>query len=287
MLIADSDCSPYNIFVPKKSRSRSTKGKLTDRVALVTGGSRGIGLAIAESLAAEGCSVIITGRDEATLSRAAAGINRITHSRRVMTRHCDVREPKSVVALFTAIKAEFKHLDILINNAGIAHPLADVQDFSLETWREVIDTNLTGLFLATHAALPLMKSGATIVNNLSVAAKTVFPGMSASNASKHGALGFTDSLREELRPRGIRVISLMPGATDTDIWQQFWSPPSSFPKTPPSPSSSSPPQLALFRSKFLVPHVPHAESVDVGHFRSRSAPPATPHNTKGAAWAAP
>ena len=209
--------------MPKKSRSRSVKGKLTNRVALITGGSRGIGLAIAESLAAEGCSVVITGRDEAALTRAAASINRTTHSRRVMTRHCDVREPKSVAALFTAIKAEFKHLDILINNAGIAHSLADVQDLSLETWKDVIDTNLTGLFLATRAALPLMKSGATIVNNLSVAAKTVFPGMSAYNASKHGALGFTDSLREELRPRGIRVISLMPGATNTDIWQQFWS----------------------------------------------------------------
>lgn len=209
--------------MPKKSPKKPADKKLTSRVALITGGSRGIGLAIAESLAAEGCSVIITGRDEAALSRAAASITRATHSRRVMTRHCDVREPKSVAALFTAIKSEFKHLDILVNNAGIAHSLADVQDFSLETWREVIDTNLTGLFLTTRAALPLMKSGATIVNNLSVAAKTVFPGMSAYNASKHGALGFTDSLREELRPRGIRVISLMPGATDTDIWHQFWS----------------------------------------------------------------
>jgi NAD(P)-dependent dehydrogenase (short-subunit alcohol dehydrogenase family) len=209
--------------VPKKSFAPTTSGKLKNRVALITGASRGIGLAIAESLAAEGCSVIITGRDEAALSRAAASISRTTRSRRVMTRHCDVREPKSVAALFIAIKSEFKRLDILINNAGIAHSLANVQDFSLDTWREVIDTNLTGLFLTTHAALPLMKPGATIVNNLSVSAKTVFPGMSAYNASKHGALGFTDSLREELRPRGIRVISLIPGATDTDIWQQFWS----------------------------------------------------------------
>jgi NAD(P)-dependent dehydrogenase (short-subunit alcohol dehydrogenase family) len=209
--------------VPTKRPKQPSDKKLSSRVALITGGSRGIGLAIAQSLAAEGVSVIITGRDEAALSRAAASITRATRSRRVMTRHCDVREPKSVAALFTAIKAEFKHLDILINNAGIAHSLADVQDLSLETWREVIDTNLTGLFLTTRAALPLMRTGATIVNNLSVAAKTVFPGMSAYNASKHGALGFTDSLREELRPRGIRVISLMPGATDTDIWQQFWS----------------------------------------------------------------
>jgi NAD(P)-dependent dehydrogenase (short-subunit alcohol dehydrogenase family) len=164
--------------------------------------------------------VVIAGRDEASLSSAAGTIGRSDGE--VLTRHCDVRDPKSVAALFTALKSQFGHIDILVNNAGIAHPLVNVQDFQLETWREVIDTNLTGLFLLTHAALPLMKSGATIVNNLSVAAKTVFPGMSAYNASKHGALGFTDSLREELRPRGVRVIALMPGATDTGIWEQFW-----------------------------------------------------------------
>jgi NAD(P)-dependent dehydrogenase (short-subunit alcohol dehydrogenase family) len=77
------------------------------------------------------------------------------------------------------------------------------------------------MFLVTRAALPLMKRGASIVNNLSVSAKGVFPGMSAYNASKHGAAGFTNTLREELREQGIRVIGLYPGATDTDIWKQF------------------------------------------------------------------
>ena len=77
------------------------------------------------------------------------------------------------------------------------------------------------LFLCTRAALPLMQAGATIINNLSAAAKTVFPNFAAYNAAKHGALGFTLSLREELIPRGIRVVALMPGATDTDMWQQI------------------------------------------------------------------
>lgn len=202
-------------------QARTVNQRLAGRVAIVTGGSRGIGLAIAKELAAEGCRVVITGRDEAALASAAAYI--AARGGEAMTRHCDVRDPKSVAALFTGVKAEFGRLDLLINNAGLAHPLADVQEFSLETWKEVIDTNLTGLFLTTHAALPLMKSGATIVNNLSMAAKTVFPGMSAYTASKHGAAGFTDSLREEVRKRGIRVISLVPGATDTRIWEQFWS----------------------------------------------------------------
>ena len=86
----------------------------------------------------------------------------------------------------------------------------------------MIDTNLTGIFLVSRAILALMSNGGTIVNNLSIAAKRVFSGWSAYNASKHGALGLTNTLREELRPRGIRVIALLPGATDTDIWDTPW-----------------------------------------------------------------
>ena len=89
-------------------------------------------------------------------------------------------------------------------------------------WKEVIDTNLNGTFLITQASLGLMKRGATIVNNLSIAAMRVFPGTAAYNASKHGALGFTNTLREELRGKGIRVIALLPGATDTEIWNVLW-----------------------------------------------------------------
>jgi len=110
----------------------------------------------------------------------------------------------------------------LINNAGVAHANLNVAELPVEDWKEVIDTNLTGTFLVTRAALPLMKRGGTIVNNLSIAAKRVFAGSSAYNASKHGALGLTDTLREELRPKGIRVIALLPGATDTDIWNTLW-----------------------------------------------------------------
>jgi NAD(P)-dependent dehydrogenase (short-subunit alcohol dehydrogenase family) len=78
------------------------------------------------------------------------------------------------------------------------------------------------MFLVTQAALAMMKRGGTIVNNLSIAATRVFPGNAAYNASKHGALGFTNTLREELRPKGIRVIALLPGATNTDIWNTLW-----------------------------------------------------------------
>ena len=135
---------------------------------------------------------------------------------------CDVRDERSVSAFFAAVNERFGRVDVLVNNAGIGGPSRNVARLSTADWREIIETNLTGMFLCTRAALPLMKPGASIVNNLSVSAKGVFPGMSAYNASKHGAAGFTNTLREELRGQGIRVIGLYPGATDTAIWEQFW-----------------------------------------------------------------
>ena len=135
---------------------------------------------------------------------------------------CDVRDPSEVQALCGAIRKKFKRLDILVNNAGIGHANLSVDKLPLQSWNEVIATNLTGMFLVTHCALPLMKRGAAIVNNLSIAARQVFPGSAAYNASKHGALGFTNTLREELRSKGIRVISILPGATDTAIWNSLW-----------------------------------------------------------------
>jgi NAD(P)-dependent dehydrogenase (short-subunit alcohol dehydrogenase family) len=209
----------------------SAAARLAGHVAVVTGGSRGIGFAVARALAREGCNIVITGRDEAALTQAAARIEQAIpaslrssrrHRPQVLSRHCEVQHPESVAGLFSAVRQHFGKIDVLVNNAGVAQPTVPVERTSLELWNEVIDTNLTGLFLCTRAALPLIARGGTIVNNLSVAAKTVFPNFAAYNASKHGALGFTLSLREELIPRGIRVVALMPGATNTEIWQQFW-----------------------------------------------------------------
>ena len=186
---------------------------LAGKVAIVTGASRGIGRAVADALLAQGCSVIPASR---TVART-----RKSGDQRWLPTACDVRDERSVAALFASMKKQFGQLDILVNNAGMAHPLRNIEYLPLETWREVLDTNLTGMFLCTRAALPLMRTGGVIVNNLSVAARGVFPGESAYCASKHGALGFTDTLREEVRGRGIRVISLLPGPTATDIWNQF------------------------------------------------------------------
>ena len=190
------------------------------KVAVITGGGTGIGLAMARLFAASGYSVIITGRDAKRLKRAANDIS--TKHGLVTAIACDVRDPASVAKLFEQIGQSHFTIDVLINNAGVAHALAPVDQLPVDTWKEVIDTNLTGTFLVTRAALPLMRAGGTIVNNLSVAAVQPFAGMSAYNASKYGALGFTHALREDLRKRGIRVLALLPGATDTEIWSQFW-----------------------------------------------------------------
>ncbi len=197
-----------------------SKPRLRGQVALITGATRGIGLAVAHALVTEGCNLVLTARDESALSRAgrelkAAKLQILTHS-------CDVRDPHSVDALFRTARQKFNRLDILINNAGIAHANFPIEKLPFPIWKDVLETNLDGMFLVTQAALGMMKRGGTIVNNLSVAANRVFAGSAAYNASKHGALGLTNTLREELRPRGIRVIALLPGATDTDIWATLW-----------------------------------------------------------------
>lgn len=187
---------------------------------MVTGGNRGIGFAIAEALAAHGCAVVLTSRTAALAETAAAKIAR--HGARVVPFQCDVRDEVAIERLFALVGDEFGHLDFLINNAGIYGPAVAVDRVPTDGWRETLETNLTGTFLCTKHAVPLMKRGAAIVNNLSIAAYQVFPNSAAYIASKQGLLGLTNATREDLRSRGIRVVALVPGATDTEIWNQFW-----------------------------------------------------------------
>jgi NAD(P)-dependent dehydrogenase (short-subunit alcohol dehydrogenase family) len=202
-----------------KPGSRDNESTLDGKVALVTGGNQGIGLAIARAFAAEGCNLIITGRNQTTLNKASKELGRKVS---VLAVVCDVGNASKAMALFDQVKTEFGRLDFLINNAGISHSATTVDKLSAEAWESVIGTNLTGMFLVTRAALPLLRRGGAIVNNLSIAAKKVFAGQGAYCASKNGALAMTNTLREELRPQGIRVVALLPGATNTAIWNQFW-----------------------------------------------------------------
>ena len=186
---------------------------LDGELALITGGAQGIGLATAQALAREGCNLIICGRNLARLKRAQRALS--TGKGKVLALVCDVRDERSVKRMFGAVSRKFKSLDILINSAGIAHRFKPTGEVTAKEWTDVLATNLTGTFLMTKAALPLMKRGAAIVNVLSMSSKRVFPNLSAYNASKFGALGLTNTLREELRQAGIRVIAVLPGSTDT------------------------------------------------------------------------
>jgi len=185
------------------------------KLALITGASRGLGLAIAEALSERGFRLILIARDRRALERIASRLPKCTAVA------CDVRDPESVAQLANVVRRR-KRLDVLINNAGIAGPNTPIASLDFATWRAVIDTNLHGTFLVTQALLPFLGKGSVVVNNLSIAARISFPGMAAYNASKRGLLAFTETLREELRPRKVRVVALLPGATDTEIWRQFW-----------------------------------------------------------------
>ncbi len=243
-----------------KRKPTSREPTLAGRLALITGATRGIGLAIARALARAGCNLVITARDERALVKARHELEKLQPPKlhlHVLAQSCDVRSPDSVDYLFALVRGMHKPLDILINNAGIAHPNLSVGELPYPTWMEVIDTNLSGLFLMTQAALAVMKRGSTIVNNLSIAAERVFPGSAAYNASKHGALGFTDTLREELRPKGIRVIALMPGATDTALWNTLW------PKAPRRKMISAETVAGAVVSALLLPENTTVEKVVV------------------------
>jgi len=171
-------------------------------------------------LADEGCRLIICGRDQARLDRAQKELS--AKGTKIIALPCDVRDPASVQRMFGEIKKKLTTLDMLVNGAGIAHPFRPTSEVPFAEWNDVIATNLTGTFLITQAALPMMPRGAAIANILSMSARRAFPNLSAYTASKFGALGFTNTLREELRRQGIRVIAVLPGSTDTPIWNTLW-----------------------------------------------------------------
>lgn len=191
-----------------------TELSLKNKVVVITGASRGIGMALAKQLLDEECLLALCARTAPDLHRPAA-------PGAVLTGSCDVADPESVERFFLAVKRDFGHIDFLINNAGRAHEMNPVAQLPVEVWQQTVNINLTGPFLCSRAALPMMGRGGMIVNVLSVAAQRVFTGLSAYSAAKHGALGLTNTMREELRSEGIRVLAMIPGATGTDIWEQF------------------------------------------------------------------
>jgi 3-oxoacyl-[acyl-carrier protein] reductase len=188
---------------------------LRGQTAIVTGGSRGIGLAIARTLAAEGVNVAITGRSETHLSQARPRIESAGPAG-VETLGADMRRYEDVERAVNAAVARFGGLDILVNNAGIGI-FVNAAEMKPEQWSDVIGTNLTGVFYACHAAIPHLRArgGGYIVNISSLAGTNPFVGAAAYCASKAGLNAFSEALMQEVRYDNIRVTCVAPGSVAT------------------------------------------------------------------------
>lgn len=203
--------------------------QLEKSVAIVTGASHGIGLAIARALLQEGCRVAAFARSQGELPAL-----REAFAQRLLTLCVDVSDPMQVRKGVGLAAERFGGLDILINNAGVSvSERSPVERCNLPECTQVVNTNLLGTFYMCHAALPYLKQRETgyIINLLSTVAYTSSPGKSIYTASKFGQRGFTDAIIKETRASSVRVSSISPGGTDTNIWN--------LKKTPPTPEERS------------------------------------------------
>lgn len=188
--------------------------ELQGKVALVTGGNRGLGYAIGEKLMQHGAAVVLTGRREEETRKAAEKLG------------CDwvlgdVTDPRQVETMIRQVLEHHGKIDILVNNAGISREMP-LMEMPLETWYEIIHTNLNSVAIVTKAVLPAMEAagGGAIVNIASAAAIRGLPGSSAYAAAKAGVVALSQSLGDELRPKGIRVNVVCPGPIDTELFRQ-------------------------------------------------------------------
>ena len=191
---------------------------MSQKVALISGGTLGIGKNLVSLFLKNGIKVI-------TFSRKKSNINSLIkefaeYKDDLICYQGDVSEPKDVKRIASNVKNKFKKINYLINNSG-TNVLNPVEKIKLEDWRRIIDVNLTGVFLLTKAILPLLKKDSLILNMGSLASRNGFPNWSAYCASKYGLKGFTEALRQEVRPKNIRVVHAEVGATDTAIWDNL------------------------------------------------------------------
>lgn len=189
--------------------------RIENRAAIVTGSTKGIGLAIAESLIDSGANVVVTSRHSEDVESTVKRLNSRGSGKAVGTT-CDVRKADDVKALVDFCVKELGGLDILVNNAGLGI-FKEVEDLSLDDWRNTVTTNLDGVFYGCHYGIPEMKRrGAGFIINIgSLAGKNAFPGGAAYNASKFGLVGFSEALMQEIRHDDIQVAYIMPGSVDT------------------------------------------------------------------------
>jgi NAD(P)-dependent dehydrogenase (short-subunit alcohol dehydrogenase family) len=189
---------------------------LSGKVAVITGGSRGIGLAIARVLLAQGAAVAITGTNPGHLDAAGKELGVNGGGDRVLALRADVRSYDEVEQALSSVSERFGGLDILINNAGVG-VFRSVAETTVDEWHRVLDTNLSGVFYCCHAALPLLKQrgGGWIINISSLASKNAFVNGAAYCASKSALNAFSEALMQEVRYDGVRVAYVLPGSVNT------------------------------------------------------------------------
>lgn len=188
---------------------------LEGKFAVVTGGARGIGRAITESLLDAGASVAICSKSGKSLEKAVAELEgRGT----VIGRPVDVSHAKEVTEFFTFIETKFPRIDVLVNNAGVGI-FRNISDMTVEEWQRTIDTNLSGAFYCSHEALARFRkhNGGYIINISSLAGKNPFAGGGAYNASKFGLNGFSEAMMLDHRQQNVRVSYIMPGSVATEF----------------------------------------------------------------------
>lgn len=188
--------------------------KLENKVALITGGSKGIGFGIAAALLAEGVNVAITSRSLESAQEAANELGK-SGKGKVLAIEADVRDFTSQENAINQVMEKWGRLDLLVANAGIGH-FAPVEEMSLAQWHETIDTNLTGVFYSVKAGFEALKeSKGYFISISSLAGTNFFANGSAYNASKFGVTGFTQAAMLDLRKYGIRCTTIMPGSVST------------------------------------------------------------------------
>ena len=190
---------------------------LTGKIALVTGGTRGIGRAIAAMLLQEGCSVAICGRNQDAVDRAVAELAKETGGK-VAGKAADVRNNVDVAGLFRFVDGEFGGLDVLVNNAGVG-VFRSISELTVQDWLYVVETNLHGVFYCTREAVSRFETRGRgfIVNISSLAGKNSFAGGAAYNASKFALTGFSEAVMLDTRKDNVRVSYIMPGSVATEF----------------------------------------------------------------------
>ena len=207
-------------MIPPTHPNQANIEALSGKVAVITGGSKGIGKAIAFGLAAAGAKVVLAARTPAPLEQVAAGLRE--GGAEALAVPTDVTDAAAVQRLVQKTLDVYQRLDILINNAGIGR-FGTVVDFTPSDWDAVLNSNLKAIYLCTQSALSpmLAQGGGQIVNVLSIAAKVPFAASSAYCAAKAGALAFTKVLANEVRQQNIRVTAVLPGSVHTPFWDDI------------------------------------------------------------------